>query len=195
MTSDATTGLFTAAARVSESVKLGHYALLGALFPALARLQRSNGPEVKSLSPAPSREYRKLLWLLPGFGVLAALLLSFFAEPVIGLLYGPAYAASATALKILVWSLVPYSFSAAVSVHLVASGKERVVAFVTAASLVFLAVSSVVLISRSGLTGASQAVVAAETVQALAYFLYLRIASITQNASAIKFSYLFRRST
>jgi O-antigen/teichoic acid export membrane protein len=68
------TGLYSAAARVVEAAKLGHLAVLGALLPALARLQER---------PGEKGEARRLFWAstwgLLGLGLLGALFFSFFA--------------------------------------------------------------------------------------------------------------------
>ncbi len=170
ITGDTATGWFSAAARVVEGLKIGHYAVLGALFPALARLTRTgeSGPPHLSAAQALRPSLIRLLALAVGL----ALSVSVFAGPLVGLIYGLRFAPSVGALQILVWSLIPYTLTAVISLRLVTLGAEGVVLKGTAAGLVVSFILYGLMIPRFGLTGACWGLLAAECFQA-GLFLWL----------------------
>ncbi|MDE3089646.1 MAG: flippase [Chloroflexota bacterium] len=164
---DATTGWFSAAARIVESMKIAPQALLGALFPVLAhRLHR--GQE--------SRLARSALRISLGLGALAALVVSVTAQPLTDLIYGSGFAASITALQVLAWALIPYAFTANVALELVARGREGSVLKGNLIGVLFALVLFLILVPAYGLLGASWAVVGSEWVQA-GIFYFIRRAS------------------
>jgi O-antigen/teichoic acid export membrane protein len=152
---DSAAGLFSTAARVLEGLKLGHFALLGALLPALSRgIQHPR---------------RTSLAVLSGLLVVSALLggtVTVAARPILLVLFGEAYLSAVPLLVILIWSLVPYSVSAWLSVEMVARGKERALLTATALSLPLTALLFFGLIERFDLVGAAWAVLISEVTQA-----------------------------
>jgi O-antigen/teichoic acid export membrane protein len=165
MMGDAATGWFSAAARVVEGMKVGHYAVLGALFPALSRAGREGDPLT---APALRPVFVRLLSL----GVGLALIVTLLADPLVALLFGPRFAPSIGALRIVIWSLVPYTLTAVLSLKLVALGAEGAVLKGAAAGLAVSLVFYGLLIPRFGIAGAGWAMLAAECVQA-GIFLWL----------------------
>lgn len=172
---DAVTGWFSAASRVGEAVKLGHYALLGALFPVLSALKFEPGFERISLNSdrvyrtsVQAPFYQSSIRFLYLFSLIAACMLTIFAGPLISLLYGSAYAPSAAALRILAWSLLPYSYAAQASLKLVTGGKEQIVVQGLLTGLAASSIASFLMIPGWGLAGACWAVVIGETFHALA---------------------------
>ncbi len=167
---DTTTGWFSAAARVVEGLKVGHYAVLGALFPALSRLTRHGevGPPQESIGHTLRPSLFKLLGLAAGLAVCIAWL----ARPLTDLLYGPRFAPSISALQILVWSLIPYTLTATVSLRLVTLNAEGVVLNGTLASLIVSVILYGLLIPRFGLLGACWGTLIGECFQA-GLFLWL----------------------
>jgi O-antigen/teichoic acid export membrane protein len=163
---DAETGWFSAAAKVIEVAKMGHYAFFGALFPVAARAAAHS---YNRLPPTayrlPDTDYR-LPFLLVLTGLLV-LLLTIGVGPLIGLLYGPGYEPSATALSLLAWSLLPYTIGAKLSLELVASGRERTVLNAVALTLAISLLLYLLLIPSLGLLGACWAVILGELVQAV----------------------------
>ena len=152
---DSAAGLFSTAARVLEGLKLGHYALLGALLPALSR--GIQNPRRISLA------------VLSGLLVLSALIgggVTVAARPILLSLFGEVYLPAVPLLVVLIWSLVPYSVSAWLSVEMVARGKERALLTATALSLPLTALLFFVLIEQFELVGAARAVLISEIVQA-----------------------------
>lgn len=150
---EAATGWYTAALRLVEGLKLGHYATMGALLPALSQSRST---------PAARRAW---LWLLALSAALAAFV-SLLAAPLVHLLYGARFGPSVPALQILAWSLLPYTVSAYLSVRLVAASAEHLL---LAGTLLGFAVAlglNVWLIPPYGVAGACVSVALSEVVLA-----------------------------
>ena len=161
---DAQVGVFAAAARVIEPLKMLHFAVLGALLPALARL--ATQPDDLRQTQAATRLFQRSLLLLLAFSVLAALALSVLAQPIVPLLFGAGYAESVPALQILALSLIPYTVSACLSVQLVTQGKERRLLWATVIGLCAAGLLNRGLIPSYGSIGAALTVVSSEVILA-----------------------------
>jgi O-antigen/teichoic acid export membrane protein len=165
---EAATGLFSSATRVVDAMKFGHYAILGALLPALSRgALHSN------------KNYKMTFAGLLCLSILLASAVTFLAHPIINIVFGAEYIPAADLLTVIVWSLVPYTISAFLSVHLVVLGKEIVLLKTTLLSLVFSIFLFIWLIKGYGLHGAAWAALIGEMVQATIFI-------IIQNRSAVK---------
>lgn len=152
---DAATGLFSPAARIVDAMKFGHYAMLGALLPALARgALRSK------------QNYQIAFAALLGLSILLAGTVTFLAHPILYFLFGEKYTPAAGLLIVLVWSLVPYTISAFLSVHLVVLGEESVLLRTTMISLAISIFLFIWLIKQYGLAGAAWAALIGEIIQA-----------------------------
>jgi O-antigen/teichoic acid export membrane protein len=162
--SDVQVGLYSAASRVVEALKLGHIAVLGALLPALFAVQAQ--PDGASDRGEAGRLFSRSLWGLLALGLAGALGAALFAHPLVTFLYGSRYLAAGPALRILAWLLVPYSLSAALTVGMIARGREKLVTTVLAASLAAGLLLNLVWVPVWGLSGACLAALAAECVQA-----------------------------
>lgn len=148
-------GLLSTSTRILEALKLGHYALLGAWLPSLAR----------GLPDAAQTSRRVLLSLLAGSFALA-LAVTWLAQPLLALLFGAKYLSAVGLLRVVVWCLVPYTVSAFLSVEFVVQGYEARLAIVIAISLAASLVLYSLLVERFGLQGATLAMLAAELLQA-----------------------------
>ena len=158
---DAATGLFSAAARVVDGMKLGHYAVLGALLPALSR---------KALDS--KQGYRTAFLGLLGISILIAGVTMFLASPILYFLFGEKYTPAVSLLVVLVWTLVPYTISAFISVDLVVRGLEYTLVKATVISLLMYIVLYIWLINFRGLSGAVWAALIGECLQAVVLALF-----------------------
>ncbi len=147
-----------------------HFAVLGALLPALAHLTApATDPQQAQLA---ARVFRRSWVFLLSISVLVALLVMAFAEPLVTWLFGAAYLPSVALVKILAVSLVPYTISAAWSVRLVAQGQERRVMWALAMSLAVAFILDCWLIPVYGSGGAALAVAISEGVFAAALLMW-----------------------
>ena len=162
--SEAQAGWFAAATRVIEPVKLLHFAVLGALLPALAHLTAQD--VVSQQTQVAMLVYRRSLLFLLLFSALAAVILSALARPIVTLLFGASFAGSASPVQILALSLIPYTLSASLAVRLVTQGKERRLLCATTLSLAAEFFLNRWLIPDAGSNGAALAVVISESLLA-----------------------------
>ena len=153
---DAATGLFSAAARILDGMKLGHYAVLGALLPRLSRGAHRS-----------TQDYRIAFVGLLGISIFLAGAVVFFAHPIIYYLFGERYMLAANILNVIAWSLVPYTISAFLSVDLVVHGKERTLLKTTIISLAVWVFLFVWWINSYGLIGGAFAALIGEVIQAI----------------------------
>jgi O-antigen/teichoic acid export membrane protein len=176
MTSATDTGFFSAAARTVEASKTIHLAIFAALYPAMA-LARSDGLHQKKLMQS-IRASRNVL--LAG-GIIGALILFVFANPIIALLYGGEFHASAPVLQILAWALIPFTINNYLTLSFVASKQEWLVGRALAASLLGLLILNLWWIPVWGPVGSAWATLLAECLQSM-----ILLVSLQQSKSAFK---------
>ena len=157
------TGIFSSVTRVVDGLKLGHYAILGALLPVLSRGARES-----------RQSFRKGFVLLVSLCLLMAIGLSLFSKYVIQILYGEKYISATNLLSLLGWSLIPYTISAFISYDLIARRQENTLVKATATSLVVFLLLFLWLISTYSLTGAIYAALVGETIQAIVFVCFQR---------------------
>lgn len=158
---DVAAGLFSSAARIVEGMKLGHYAVLGALLPALSR------------NTLDSKHDNRAAFLgLLGISVLIAGATIFLANPILNFIFGDKYTSAVSLLIVLIWTLLPYTISAFISVDLVVRGLEYTLVKATIISLVIYASLYFLLINSNGLLGAAWAALLGECLQAVILILF-----------------------
>lgn len=157
---DRVTGEFSAAARIVEALKIAPQALLGALLPVLSRRAFD------------AHLFRAPLFLSMAFGALAALVLSFAAPVLIDVIYGARFAAASSVLQIMVWSLIPYAFTATVALELIAKQREHRVLVGSALGIGISLFLYLALVPALGL--AAWAFLASEWLQAFFFFILRR---------------------
>lgn len=162
MTNPTDTGLFSAAARTLEATKTAHLAVLAALYPAMAL---AGSPSAQAGLARSIRASRNVL--LAG-GAAGALILFAFAGPLIRLLYGGEYQPSEPILRVLAWTLIPFTINSYLTLSFVAAHREWFVGRALAVSLVALFILNLWQIPAEGALGSAWAVLIAESIQAAA---------------------------
>ena len=155
---DSPTGIFSSVVRIVDGLKLGHYAILGALLPVISRGTQES-----------KQSFRKGFILLTGLSLLMAIGLSLFPRFVILVLYGDRFFSAINLLSLLGWSLIPYTISSFISYDLVARGREVTLVKATAISLVIFLVLYLGLIPIFDLQGAIYAALVGEIMQAVLF--------------------------
>lgn len=159
---DTATGLFSSVTRVVDGLKLGHYAILGALLPVISR------------ASIQSRiSFQKGFFILLGLSLLMAIGLFLFARPVILILYGESFISAVNLLALLGWSLLPYTVSSFISYDLISRRKETALVKATTISLGMFVVLYIGLISLYNLNGAIFAALIGEFIQAVIFVSFL----------------------
>ncbi len=163
---DSATGIFSSVARVVDGLKLGHYAVLGALLPVISRGTQQS-----------KQSFRKGFVLLLSLTFLFAIGLSVFPRAVILILYGENFTSAMPLLALLGWSLIPYTVSSFISYDLIARGQEKTLVKATVISLVVFLVAYFWLISVYNLNGVIYATLIGEIMQAVIFLIAVRWSS------------------
>ncbi|MEX2143375.1 MAG: oligosaccharide flippase family protein [Anaerolineales bacterium] len=159
----AATGWFAAALRPVEASKIIHFALLGALFPAMSQAHLGAGPDNHSFARFFASSLTGLLVLSAAF----ALVFAFGADALIPLLFGPGFTPAIDLLKVLAWLLVPITVTHYLSLMLLSLRRERPILVGLAASLLLFLALATWLVPVLGALGVAWAMLAAEILQAL----------------------------
>ncbi len=160
---DSATGIFSSVARVVDGLKLGHYAILGALLPVISRGTHES-----------KQSFRKGFALLIGSTLLMAILLSVFPRAIILILYGENFTSAIPLLSLLGWSLIPYTVSSFISYDLIARGQEKTLVKATAISLGIFFALYPLMILQFELLGAIYAALVGEIIQATIFVIARR---------------------
>lgn len=161
-------GLYDAAVRISEMWLFIPAIVASSLFPAIVNARK--------VDPG---EYKKRLVILTGllvaFGLVIAIPLTLLSKPAILLLYGSAFAASASVLAIYVWAGIFASVDIVVRYFLIAENR-RVLIFVTTMGTAALNVAlNFLLIPYWGIIGAALATLISYALLIIPFLLILRI--------------------
>lgn len=127
----AATGLFSAALRVVEAAKVGHFALLGAVFPLMAQAQVRPDPKFQQF-------FARTLTFLLLLAAALAIVLFLFSPALIQLLFGADFSESSYLLSILAWLLIPVTLTHYFSLMLLSARAEKVIMLSLVASLAVL---------------------------------------------------------
>jgi O-antigen/teichoic acid export membrane protein len=155
-------GLFSAAARVVEAARMGHVAAFTVMYPALANAGNDK------LSHGTFR----LSWLLLlAISAVGSILLFLLAGPLVDIFFGAEYGASIRALRILAFTLIPYTLNSYLSIVFLAKKQEKTILRVLIVSLLMLLTLNLWLIPLAGQVGAGWAVLITEIAQAVLFSL------------------------
>lgn len=141
-------GLYGAAYRPFESTLSLTFAFVGAVSPLLARLTRTSVP---SIAYAYELAAKALVAVLLPFGLGFVL----FASVVVDVLYGPQYADSASALRLLGGAATLYGVTYLASFVLLSQNRQSVIPFVTATALLVNVIGNLIVIPRWSYDGAA----------------------------------------
>jgi O-antigen/teichoic acid export membrane protein len=148
-------GWYAAAGRLVESARLVPNALFSALFPQLAALAHE--------SDHFERLFQRAGRLVAAYGLAFAIAMTLSADFLVKLLFGAEFSASAIALRLLAWALIPGLLRALFTLKLYAHQQERPVNYFMAGSLMIQMVAGMFLIPAYGLSGAAWTVIIGET--------------------------------
>jgi len=170
MAGSAQVGMFAVAAKLSESWFFVPAAIVASTFPSIVRERERNRPLYL-------RRISQLMVSLTGLSYLAALTTSLLAGPVVGLLYGPAYADSARILAIHIWCGLFVSFGLASGSWLMAERLIRFNLYRNLAGAILNVLLNLFLIPRHGAVGAAFATLIS---LAFAHFLFAAFSASTR---------------
>jgi O-antigen/teichoic acid export membrane protein len=151
-------GVYNVAYKLYEPSLIIPSVVLAATFPMLSQAAK----------PAPNQAggLRDLLGqtslLLFGLGLVATLAIALFAVPVISLLYGEQYAASAPLLQVLAFGCLPMYLNYGLTHTLIAMDKPHLYAVFTLLTLAVNVIMNLALLPNIGMAGAAWATVVTE---------------------------------
>lgn len=159
-------GLYSAAHRLMQMLILIGTAYGASLYPPFSRAYQLSASALERLG----RKALQYAWILPLPIVVGTTIL---ADQIVSLLYGQRFLASALALQILIWGLIPKFINPVLTRIMFASRNERVSVRIAFSKLVFFVLLSFLLIPRFGYLGAALATVLAFGLEALANYVFV----------------------
>ncbi|CAH8242578.1 putative polysaccharide biosynthesis protein [Vibrio aestuarianus] len=141
-------GHYTAATRLSEVWYFIPVVICNSLFPAILNAKKiSHDLYVQRLQ----KLYDFMLWL----ALLIAIFVTLITDPLIGFLYGSAYASSSSILLVHIWSAVFVFLGVASSKWFIAEGLQKQALYRTIAGLIVNIILNYLLIDEYGALGAA----------------------------------------
>jgi O-antigen/teichoic acid export membrane protein len=157
-----TVGVYNAAFRSVEALRLVPAALMAVVFPSLCTAQ--------TLAPLRTT----VTWLLAA-AALPALVLAVAAGPILETVYGAPFVAAAPALRVLAWALPLFFLNYALTHQVLAWNGQRPYLGVVAAALVTSVAANLALVPSGGMRGAATATLLTEVVVAAGCLLTLAV--------------------
>jgi len=174
-------GIYSAAVRIPQALVNVPSSIMSAVLPTLASREEATG-SFRSV-------FTRSLTILLLLAFSGALVLSFFAGPIVGFLFGPEYRLSVPVLRILAWSLVPVFVGSAFCHVILSQGRllSRLL-WVMGSALAVSIPLTVYLAVRTSAIGGAWALLVSESMVALgsiaAAYRFLRNRSMGTEESA-----------
>lgn len=150
------TGIYSVAARLAEAWYMLPATLALAAFPRMVQLRQESQKRY-------NRRMQDALDVFAAFGTAIAVTSIFWAEPLIRILFGPAYAAAVPVLQIYVWIGIVFATRALIHKWLLAEGFFWGSAMINLTGAVSNVILNLALIPRFGAEGAAVATVISYT--------------------------------
>lgn len=169
-------GLYDAAVRIAEAWLFIPAIIASSLFPAIV-----NAKEIGV------EEYQKRLMILAGvmgaLGIVIALPLSFYAGPLMTLLYGAAFAGAGAAFAVYIWAGMWASLDIVVRYFLIAENRRFLIFLSSLGTAVLNIILNFYLIPRFGIVGAAWSTFLSYAVLALPLILIVRLHRETKKSA------------
>jgi O-antigen/teichoic acid export membrane protein len=174
-------GLYSAAVKLSEAWYFVPVVITAAVFPAIANAKKIS----KALY---YQRLQRLCTLMAWLAIVVALPVTFLADPVVGLLYGPYYRDTGSVLAIHIWGAVFVFLGIASGVFFTVENYTKKTLYRTSLGATSNVLLNLVLIPRYGINGAAAATVLS---QFFVNFLYDFFDKNTRDIAIIKMKALF----
>lgn len=146
-------GIYAAATRISELFYLLPSVVVASFSPMLIKCFDENHEKF-------THKMVRIYWLLAWYSIAFSVLVSFFSDSLVALLFGQKYEGAAEVLAVHVWALLPVSLGIASSQYLLVHGKQKMSLVRTGFGLLLNIILNILLIPRYGAMGAAIATVA-----------------------------------
>lgn len=158
-------GIYAAGVKISEVFYFIPGVIAGSLFPAIVNARKTN-------IDVYFKRLKSLYLLLGILAFVIAIPISIFAEPLINLVFGSEYLASAPVLRLYVWSSVGLFLGSGVGSQLMVENRTRAIFGVNLVAMVVNVGLNLYLIPRLGLIGAAVATLLSYSIIPLWLFLF-----------------------
>ncbi len=152
---DVATGLYNSAYKIISVLNTFFPIYQAVVFPLMSKMF-NNSDDLMKLSFNKSIKYLLLILLPLSLGIIA------YTDQIVVLVYGNAYIASSTIMRILIWTVILLFVNGAITTLLNASNKEVSVTKIYAAASIFNVLLNILLISVYNYNGAALATVISE---------------------------------
>jgi O-antigen/teichoic acid export membrane protein len=160
-------GIYAAAVKVVEVGYFVPVIICSSLFPAIINAKKI-GEEFYHL------RLRRFYLLMLGIPAIIAVPVTFFAKPIIIILFGPEYLPAVIVLQVYIWSSIGFFLGMAVSQYLLAENKSSFIFYINVFAMVVNIGLNLILIPTYGLLGAAFATFISYLVIPLSVFLSRR---------------------
>jgi O-antigen/teichoic acid export membrane protein len=165
LTAEREVGLYSVASQLMIPVMLVYQSAVFGIFPAICRRADVSVPDALNV-------LERVGALLVALAVPSAVGLYFLADAALLFLYGNAdFLVASTALRIMVWNIVPAALTAVFGQIFLASVREKVTLRIVAVDAVVGLIAGVVLIGQFGLIGAAVAAVLTKIVDFFQHYI------------------------
>lgn len=141
-------GLYAVAVTCSEMFTIVFASIIEAMRPYILEGKKKNNQVFEDRLGA-------LYAILVCLGVACSVVVSFFSDFIIRVVYGSAYAGSAAALQILIWNTAVACIGGAKDIWILAERKQKYLLFLNAAGVVSNVLLNLILIPAFGISGAA----------------------------------------
>jgi len=155
-------GIFSASAKVMEVARLGHIAFFTVVYPVMANLNQ------REISQKTLRFSLGLMLIISSIGSILIFILS---KSIIEFIFGSEYRSSILVLKILAFTLIPYTVNSYLSLAYMAMRREIIVLRILAVSLLLLLLFNLGFVPILGSEGAGWAILVVESIQTVIFIL------------------------
>ncbi len=162
---DYATGIYGAAYRPMGTIQLLPYGVLYSLLPTLSRGTGSD---------ADRQRLEKAMGLLLSAAFVLVLATLAFAKTLVPIVFGTGFAESASALKVLIWAVIPRYLNFALNISLLAAAHERVFAVTSLVCLAVNVITNLLFIPRYSWRAAAVVTIATELVLLIQNIYWLR---------------------
>ncbi len=160
MLGDASLGFFNAAYMIATMWLFVPLALLDSSLPVLLQTRRDHPDAFRP-------RYQLTLMAVLGIGVCAGAGLSVLAPWAVNLLYGPAYAPAAGALRVLAWAGIFSNIGSARGIYIQAEARQNAIKYISLITAAATIALNAVLIPLLGLYGAALACLAGFVIESM----------------------------
>ena len=155
MIDDAATGIYSAAVTVATITAFVFSAIIDSMRPVILEEKHKNTPEYEE-------RVSGLFSITFYLSLLQSVFMTLLAGPIISILYGEAYAASADALRIVVWYTTFSYFGSARNVWILAEGRQKHLWLINLLGAALNVGLNLILIPKMGVLGAAVASLATQ---------------------------------